>query len=398
MVAREAYEADLKRAASLVEEASRALIVYHDDADGMCAGAIAAKMLQEAGVTYEMVCLEKVHPFMIKSIHGGEYDLYIYADLGSGRADVIESCVEPDAHVVILDHHDPKRVSAPNVLNLNPELYGFSGETEASGSTATYMLAKRVSEAASELAWAAVVGSAEIPGELRGLNREPLEDAIKAGDVEVRRTAKGERYYVKVFGKPWNELSKMLTIMGSVGYYKGGPLKAVEACLFRHIDESYISELEALRKEAFAKLMERIQSEGLMQMENIQWFSTGDIFKGMGTKVVGTFTSMLSYRAPTNPMKYLLGLMPFDTNIPGLPPVPGEWMKVSVRVPRQLVVLVDLGRKPPASVVTEKSAASVGGTGDGHKVAASALVPKERTEEFLVNFDKLAGSSPSAWR
>ena len=364
-------------------------IIFHDDADGLCSAAIASMALDRVGIRYKLYCVEKLHPAIVKLLHSKGYKLYIYLDIGSGRADLImKSVEEQDSRAIIVDHHDPRRVESKRVIHLNPELYGFSGETDVSGSTATYLFMRELSKL-DDAAWMAVVGSAEIPGDLRSLNRIPLEDAVKVGDVEVKRAKNRERYLIKFLKKPWNKLSSILTAMGSVGYYRDGPYLAVEFLKKRMIEEDRVKEFEELRKKKFNQAFAILAKKGLRVDGMVQWFHLGDLFKGLGSKTVGTFTSMLSYRKTCSPDKYLIGFMKFEKNLPRIGEIDGEWVKASIRTPKHVADEIRAGKLPPASNLTVKSAEKVGGSGDGHSFAASALIPAGREEEFIEEFNRL---------
>ena len=364
-------------------------IIFHDDADGLCSAAIASMALDRVGIKYKLYCVEKLHPAIVKLLHSKGYKLYIYLDIGSGRADLImKSVEEQDSRAIIVDHHDPRRVESKRVIHLNPELYGFSGETDVSGSTATYLFMRELSKL-DDAAWMAVVGSAEIPGDLRSLNRIPLEDAVKVGDVEVKKAKSRERYLIKFLKKPWNKLSSILTAMGSVGYYRDGPYLAVEFLKKRMIEENRVKEFEELRKKKFNQAFAILAKKGLRVDGMVQWFHLGDLFKGLGSKTVGTFTSMLSYRKTCSPDKYLIGFMKFEKNLPRIGEIDGEWVKASIRTPKHVADEIRAGKLPPASNLTVKSAEKVGGSGDGHSFAASALIPAGREEEFIEEFNRL---------
>jgi len=45
---------------------------------------------------------------------------------------------------------------------------------------------------------------------------------------------------------------------------------------------------------------------------------------------------------------------------------------------------------PPASTLTVKAAEAVGGSGDGHSFAASALIPAGKEGNFIREFEALA--------
>ena len=364
-------------------------IIFHDDADGLCSAAIASMALDRVSIKYRLYCIEKLHPAIVKLLHSKGYKLYIYLDIGSGRADLImKSIEEQDSRAIIVDHHDPRRVESERVIHLNPELYGFSGETDVSGSTATYLFMRELSKL-DDAAWMAVVGSAEIPGDLKSLNRIPLEDAVKVGDVEVKRARNRERYLIKFLKKPWNKLSSILTAMGSVGYYRDGPYLAVEFLKKRMIEEDRVKEFEELRKKKFNQAFAILAKKGLRVDGMVQWFHLGELFKGLGSKTVGTFTSMLSYRRICSPDKYLIGFMKFEKNLPRIGEIDGEWVKASIRTPKHVADEIRAGKLPPASELTVKSAEKVGGSGDGHSFAASALIPAGREGEFIEEFNRL---------
>lgn len=364
-------------------------LVFHNDADGLCAAGISASTLNKIGVGYKLICIEKVHPAILKLVYSTGCGFYIFLDIGSGRADLISKmCGETGSRAFILDHHDPLKLDSPHIVNLNPELYGFSGERDVSGSTATYLLMREVADV-EDSAWMAVVGSAEIPGPLIGLNRIPLEDSVSRGDVEIIK-GRGEAYSVKIFNKSWSKLSSTLTAIGSIGYYRNGPYEVVGHLLSRSINFEEAERLEEERKMKFSRLLS-ILAKSKLEVEGVaQWFHVYDFLKGFGTKTIGTFCSMLSYRSFVAQDKYLIGFMNFEPALPSLGRVEGDWVKVSVRAPKALSEEIKDGKMLPASMLTMKSAEAVGGSGDGHSFAASALIPLGREGEFIEVFNSLA--------
>ncbi len=385
---REDYVEALRGAVDAARRARRAVVVHHDDADGLAAGAISLRAAELLGIESRAVCIEKMHPAIVKMIHGIDADLFIYADIGSSRADLVAEAVREGQMVIVLDHHDPARVSRREILHLNPELYGYEGESEASGSTAAYMFLRAVDEGAAKgIAWAAVVGSAEIPGPLRGLNAEALRDAEEVGDVEVRRGKAGERYFVRAVQEYWDRASTAYTVLGSVGYYSGGPERAVAGILRREIPRDEVDKLEELRSRRFDELFSKVYREGLRKMRAIQWMDDGGVLDGLGTKVIGTFLSVLSHRKIVDQDKYLVGMMEFRPEIPGLGRIDGRWIKASVRAPEALRRSIEAGRRPAASALLEFAAGRVGGVAEGHAYAASGLLPWDAREEFLELMD-----------
>jgi hypothetical protein len=184
----------------------------------------------------------------------------------------------------------------------------------------------------------------------------------------------------------------MLNVLGSVGYYRGGPQLGVSACI-KGFDKQILETakgLEEERKHANQRMMEKIRNGGLTQMKNVQWFHAKENYKGMSGKVVGSFSSYLSYQRFVNPVKYLIGMMNVPPEVPGWGRLPSPLVKVSGRVPKPLTKMVENGKRPPLSTILPDSCEKVGGFGDGHTVAASGVFPIGREEAFLETLDALA--------
>lgn len=382
----------MKRAYQLLREFREALLIFHDDADGLCAGAILSTLLDRLGIAHKLICIEKLSPEIVDLIHSRGDGLYIYADIGSGRADLIaRSLAALGGAAIIVDHHDPVGGEHSRLLHLNPELYGYEGESDVSGSTAAYLLAKELVGAV-DAAWMAVIGSAEIPGELRRLNRIALEDAVSSGDVEVISERGEESYRIRFLGKSWKELSSTLSAIGSVGYYMRGPQEAVKHLKMRMIPESLAARFEDLRRRKFAQAFALIAKSGMRRSRWAQWYHLGDLFKGLGSKTIGTLTSMLSYRKGVDPDRYIIGFMNFEPDIPELGRIGGRWIKFSIRAPRKLAGQIEEGLMPSISELAIAASERVGGSADGHRLAASGLIPAGSEESFIGSFDELVSS------
>ena len=61
------YFDDLREAAKNIRESPfDAVLVFHDDADGLCAGAIASLALERLGVKHKLICIEKLSAEVVK--------------------------------------------------------------------------------------------------------------------------------------------------------------------------------------------------------------------------------------------------------------------------------------------------------------------------------------------
>ncbi|RLF11346.1 MAG: hypothetical protein DRJ98_03680, partial [Thermoprotei archaeon] len=161
--------------------------------------------------------------------------------------------------------------------------------------------------------------------------------------------------------------------------------------------EEFIAKLEGDRKNVNQQLLSRVRSEGLKKDGSIQWLHVGDAFKGMGTKVIGTFLSYLSFqRRLIDRGMYLVGFMNMSPEIPGLGQLKRSYVKVSARAPDVLASLINDGSRPPLSTLLPEAAKAVGGFGDGHSVAASGIIPKGMEFVFIEKMNLLVGGGKPA--
>lgn len=363
------------------------ILVHHDDGDGLCSAAITKTALEREGYLVKPFCLEKIYPEVILSLHEGSGKVIFYADIGSSHADFISECNSSRNLTVILDHHDPMPAKDPKVYDLNLENYGFQGESDFSGATCCYLFAKALNERNTDLSYLALVGSCEIPNGFVGLNQVVLDEAVRNGIVK----AEEGKFRIVKFGTRIDNLFSKLQILGAVGYYEGGPFIGVQACLEGITDEvkRKIAELEGRRKQANKRLIARLYRERLKKTDHIQWFEADNTYEGMGTKVIGQFCSFLSYQTRLiKPNKYILGIMNVPPDIPGWGKLEEKFMKVSVRVPKDLKSLIDRGEMPRA-VDFLREASKGFGVADGHKYAANVVVPIDKKDILIRNAENV---------
>jgi single-stranded DNA-specific DHH superfamily exonuclease len=379
-------------------KASEVIVIHHDEADGLCSGAICKRMFEREGYSVRNLCLDKLFPEVVQDLHARKGCLYVYADMGSAHAPLISSCNRSRNLTLILDHHDPKQSEDPMLHNLNPEFHGMSGESDASASSIAYFFSKTLNKANEELASLAVIGSAEIPGAIRGLNNYALDDALRNKQVEIRKTKTGEDVKILSVGKSYKRVSTMLSVLGSVGYYRDGPATGIRACLegFSFEVERAVEKFEQERKQANQRMLDELRQNGLNQLKHIQWFHAGDNYRGMSGKVIGSFCSYLRFQRMVNPMKYLIGIMNIQRDIPGYGKLNNDYVKVSSRVPERLAQLIDAQKQPALSRILPDACSKFGGFGDGHSVAASGVILSGEEEEFIEELDRLAGQDAQA--
>jgi len=157
-----------------VKQMKKPLIVNHYDADGLSSGGLVARALKKMGKEFEVRTLRKLDGKAVDGLAG--FNEIIFTDLGGGQVKLIEEKLA-GKKVVVIDHHQTMESS---VLQANPELFGFDGAGELSGSGAAWFVFGDPELV--DLGVVGAVGDMQFP--LKGLNRVMLEQGIKAGVVE----------------------------------------------------------------------------------------------------------------------------------------------------------------------------------------------------------------------
>jgi single-stranded DNA-specific DHH superfamily exonuclease len=362
-------------------------LVHHSEADGICSAALAVKGLEKLNFEVEVVSLEKTYSEILEEIFNSNYNLIAFTDLAGSHADLICELNRDNIPTIILDHHEPKESTKPSVFNLSPDFYGLKGD-EVSASSVSYFFAKTISKEIENFAHLALIGSAEIP-ELKGLNLEPVKDGLKNKVIEKVKND----YKVKPFKNlSYKRLSTLLSVLGSVGYYRDGSKKGLKLCLqgWDEKIEKEAIELENKRRITNRKLLAELKNKGLNVDGQVQWFHAKNNYKGMGVKVIGSFCSYLRYqRKIVKPNLYLLGFMYMEREIPGFKPLKKDYTKVSARVPFLLEKQIKEGKKPALSKVLPEACEQNGGFGDGHSLAASGIIIRGKEKEFISSFNNL---------
>ncbi|MCX8162376.1 MAG: DHH family phosphoesterase [Candidatus Bathyarchaeota archaeon] len=169
------------------------MILGHNDADGISATAIAAKILYRAGV--------KFHARVIRRLDASELErasssgrMVILCDMGSGYLHLL-SKYSWVSGLAILDHHKPEVAEPPSdSIHVNPHLYGVDGESEISGAGVAYIALKGFPRVEyRDLSILAIVGAladmqdVDVGRSLKGVNKLIVEEAERDGYIGVQR-------------------------------------------------------------------------------------------------------------------------------------------------------------------------------------------------------------------
>src|SRR5437879_8973213 len=171
---------DLRRS-----ELREAVVLHHDEADGLTSAALAKMAFEHLSMTTRLICLDKLYPEVIRDVEKGPRQVIVCVDLGSAHIGRLTQYNNPQNMIVILDYHDTVESNDPMVYNLNPELDGFSGESDAFAATIAYFFGKFIYPRLSKFAHLATLGAYEILGELGALNKMAVRDVVVQGLVKV---------------------------------------------------------------------------------------------------------------------------------------------------------------------------------------------------------------------
>ncbi|MCS7118300.1 MAG: DHH family phosphoesterase [Thaumarchaeota archaeon] len=174
---------------SHLREGSNVLVVGHNDADALSALGIISGTAAKMDCPFTAISIQRIEE-LLEDESREEFDVIVLVDMGSGYLNAISEKVRRP--IFVLDHHKPIDVRpAEHVVHVNPHLFGIDGSTMVSASGVAYLVAKGISDEASDYAPVAVVGAL---GDLQdkdhgrrliGLNELLVNEAVAAGLMSV---------------------------------------------------------------------------------------------------------------------------------------------------------------------------------------------------------------------
>ena len=181
----ESIQGAFHRAAELLTSfppSTRIRVVSHYDADGIAAAGVLCTALYRQGYDFHATLMRNPFTKGFDRLKTEGNDIIVFADMGSGQLDTIEQI---GSKVIILDHHQYQtEKTSQDVLQINCNLYGIDGNYEASGATLSYGLATALNPANEDLAALALAGATgdkQYIGGMRGFNKDILDHAVEKG-------------------------------------------------------------------------------------------------------------------------------------------------------------------------------------------------------------------------
>ncbi len=191
------------------------------------------------------------------------------------------------------------------------------------------------------------------------------------GHALARRLV-GEVYLLsrETEGTPLHDAKEFATLLNACGRHEEGEV-GYHVC--RGDREAYYRKALELLEEHRGFIVESldvVREVGLEELDNIQFFHGGDRIRDT---VVGIAAGMVLGSGRARPGMPLIAFANSEDGV-----------KVSARAPRNL-----LAKGLNLAEVLRDAAASVGGEGGGHNIAAGATIPRGSEEEFLSVVDRL---------
>ena len=167
-------------------------LVTHLDADGITAASIIAKCLTRQDVIFRIRVVKQLDETVIEHLANEEPTPIVFTDIGSSSRDLLKRKLSK-VDLIILDHHQPDKITIPSLIHVNPHLFGIDGAREISGAGVAYYLAEAIDSANKDLASLAVIGALGDSQDknpqraLIGLNRSIVTQAINNKTLAVER-------------------------------------------------------------------------------------------------------------------------------------------------------------------------------------------------------------------
>jgi len=336
-----------------------AIILHHNDTDGLSSGAIAYKALMRQGFKVHRYCLEKPYPeivkklFLSKQISAG--GLIVLSDFGSGMLDDLRAFNKGIYFTLVLDHHGITGSEGDGVAIVNPLKVGLSGD-QCSASQLLYEFALSLND------W-----------------NQDLDELGTLGAV-------GDGFIVDA---ELSKIAKAVDALGSAGYFRGGPDIAVKGLIDSEYDaifqlaKPFQDEMNQKFKVAGESIKKNITS-------NVTWVMLDKSFEDFGVKTVGLFCQYLRDNKLVAETKYIAGFQLVPKVIPGLGHLESDITKVSMRVPATLKKQIEAGQKPALTEILPEATRKLGGFVDAcHPLAAATTIPTGMEEALINEIEKI---------
>jgi len=421
----EAVSKMARPAADRIQKTPFFRIISHHDADGITACGIVCHLLLRKKIPFQATIVSNLDDSVNEILDPAVP--VIFCDMGSGQPDIVNRY---DA--IILDHHMPQ--GSHKNIQVNPHLIGIDGGQEISASGVAYALARIMGDNA-DLAGLAISGAIGDKQKMVGANRDILDEAVKSGTITVQKGMKlGVGPLEKVlefsidpyfsFSGRHSETLQFLEELGLRGNIEALPqddLKRLGSALsMLLLKKSPPDSVDALFGDVYILNRELIKdvydfantvnscgktgvpglglevclrsAPGLTRAEEMRFEYSRQILEALN-QAVGQIKDIGAIRyldIESSDVTGAIASIVIRYIMPDKPliviNVEDGKVKISARGTVQLIKQgLDL------STALRESAATVGGSGGGHKIASGAAIPMGRQQDFLDQVNRIVG-------
>ncbi len=369
----------------------RVMLLHHNDTDGLTAGAIISTCLERAGVSLEVVCLEKPYPLVMRSIFTNHtyLDALVITDFGSGMLSTLSDLNKHKIPILVVDHHGIEKPYGSSIILLNPLLINIEG-TSISASALAFMFASEYQKVNQDLAHLGVLGVIgdrflDAEGEFSDVVK-PI--AKKAETLGLIKRSANTITFPTLSDLEASKLVSCLDALGSFGYFNAGPDKA-RLGLLGGFNTDIVNAAVKLRA-AFDQFSSKFLSElKLEQTGLIQWFDLQGSLAQYGVKSVGLLCETVANSVIANAEMYIAGFQHVPDQIPKLGQFNLKQSKISMRLPQRMLTQVKAGSRKPLTEILPQAVKKLGGFVDAcHPHAAAATIEIGRERELIEEISK----------
>ncbi len=372
-----------------------AIVLHHNDSDGLSSGFIVANTLKDLGVKVYRYSLEIMFPKVMDTILKQYPDVPIFiVDLGT---EIIHHLIKKkeDRDIYFIDHHNYKKLDEipSNYFILNPRKHNINADYEGASSINAFIFSFTQLNSY-KYSIHALLGTIGDGMYSRNNNSFKGIDVLASNKVKATELYKDNKLYINNISE-YVELKdfvkKELDVIGSVGYYSDGVNLAFELMEQKiKIDDPRIKALKNSKTVKYQRVIEHFKKEGFEEGKYYYSFNVDKLFHPMGIKEIGNFLEYIIKN--TDIFSKDLSMDKFYFGAQLVTPVKAigdvveeESYKLSMRVGKDLVPLIKKEKYPDLFEICNSFKNIPGGI---HSLSAAVIIEKDRYKRVLNDIDK----------
>ena len=376
------------------------ILLHHNDADGLSAGFIVEKTLQELDIKVSRYSLEIMFPKALNTIlsqYPAHIPLFI-VDLGTEIAHYLIKLGEK-REIYFIDHHKytPIENLPDNFHILNPRKYNLNADYEGSSSINAYLFSLSLLDSY-KYAPIGLMGAIGDGMYKRNNNNFIGIDIYPFAAIKTTDLYRNNNLY---FSNDFDHIELVqfvkeeLDLLGSVGYHSNGVSLAFDLMDKKiRFEDPRIKALKNTKKLKYQRAIEQLMRDGFEEGKYYYSFNIDKLFHPMGLKEIGNFLEYLKKHINELPFdldkdKYLFGSQRVMSlkSIGDLVETPS--LKVSMRVGDNLIEKIKNKEFPDLFDIANSFDNIPGGI---HALSAAVIIEVEDYLPMLKNIDRFVSN------